>query len=274
MIRFFRKPVTVSWFKFIKMADAKISALPQATSVGDTDEFVVNDSGTTKRVQAQDIISTGIAGDGLTGGGGDPLAVSVDDASIEISGDALAVKANGITYATIREDSFAHTIGYNSAMANNGATTGSYVLLKTITIPSGMVSTVGASIKAHAFFTVTDGTGTGRVAVWDTDDSEINNYDTETMDDTNFPYGMVEIELIRTGTQSLAVSVKKYLMNASNYIVAAAATGMYMYGEATFSLTGDCEDQWYIKIYVNGDTASGTELHNALAAFYPFKNSV
>ena len=62
VIRYYRKRETEFYFNI--MADKEISALPQATSVGDTDEFVVNDSGTTKKVQAQDIISTGIAGAG------------------------------------------------------------------------------------------------------------------------------------------------------------------------------------------------------------------
>jgi len=38
-------------------------------------------------------IATAIAGNGLTGGGGSALAVSVDDSTIEISGDTLQVKA-------------------------------------------------------------------------------------------------------------------------------------------------------------------------------------
>ena len=49
-------------------------------------------------------ITSVVAGDGLTGGGtsGDvTLAVGVDDSSIEISSDALRVKATGITNAML-----------------------------------------------------------------------------------------------------------------------------------------------------------------------------
>ena len=94
--RFFRRLGTVFCYKKITMADQKISELAEAASIGDSDELVVNDSGTTKKVQAVNAIPTGVAGDGLTGGGGSALAVSVDDSTIEVSADNVQLKDDGI----------------------------------------------------------------------------------------------------------------------------------------------------------------------------------
>lgn len=46
-------------------------------------------------------LASGVAGDGLAGGGGSALSVNTDDATIEKSGDALRVKDGGITDAKV-----------------------------------------------------------------------------------------------------------------------------------------------------------------------------
>jgi hypothetical protein len=46
-------------------------------------------------------LATSVAGNGLTGGAGTPLAVNVDNSTLDISGDAVEVKALGITGAQI-----------------------------------------------------------------------------------------------------------------------------------------------------------------------------
>ena len=50
-------------------------------------------------------ISSTAAGDGLSGGSGVPLAVNVDNSSIEISGDELTIKTGGITNAKLANSS-------------------------------------------------------------------------------------------------------------------------------------------------------------------------
>ena len=47
------------------------------------------------------MLATAVAGDGLAGGGGSALSVTVDDSSIEIDSDTLRVKASGITNAML-----------------------------------------------------------------------------------------------------------------------------------------------------------------------------
>ncbi|MAR21696.1 MAG: hypothetical protein CMD25_07105, partial [Flavobacteriales bacterium] len=47
------------------------------------------------------MLATAVAGDGLAGGGGSALSVTVDDSSIEINSDSLRVKASGITNAML-----------------------------------------------------------------------------------------------------------------------------------------------------------------------------
>lgn len=46
-------------------------------------------------------IAASVAGNGLSGGGGSPLAVNVDNSTIQISGDTLLVKDGGITTAKL-----------------------------------------------------------------------------------------------------------------------------------------------------------------------------
>ena len=64
-------------------------------------------------------ISTSVAGAGLSGGGGTPLSVNVDDSSIEITTDTLNVKALGITNGML-----AGSIA-NAKLVNDSVTLGS-----------------------------------------------------------------------------------------------------------------------------------------------------
>lgn len=49
----------------------------------------------------EDELNASVAGDGLTGGAGSPLAVNVDDSTVEIDTDAIRVKDDGITNAKL-----------------------------------------------------------------------------------------------------------------------------------------------------------------------------
>ena len=49
-------------------------------------------------------IATAVAGDGLAGGGGTALSVSVDNTTIEISGDQVRIKGGGINNAMVAAD--------------------------------------------------------------------------------------------------------------------------------------------------------------------------
>ena len=71
-------------------------------AVGD---FAADLAGTGLEQNANTIrIAASAAGDGLSGGGGSALAVSVDDSSIEINSDSLRVKAAGVTDAMLNDD--------------------------------------------------------------------------------------------------------------------------------------------------------------------------
>jgi hypothetical protein len=61
-------------------------------------------SGALRKVALSNLLPASEAGDGLTGGGGSPLAVNVDDATIEIDTDALQVKDGGIGAAKLDQD--------------------------------------------------------------------------------------------------------------------------------------------------------------------------
>lgn len=94
------------------MAYVKITELTELVTTAGEDVLIIVDdpSGVpvTKKVTLnnlipnggidEDSLSTSVAGDGLTGGLGTPLAVSVDDTTIEISGDALQLKASGLPF--------------------------------------------------------------------------------------------------------------------------------------------------------------------------------
>ena len=49
----------------------------------------------------EDELNASVAGDGLTGGAGSPLAVNVDDSTIEVDTDIVRVKDDGITNAKL-----------------------------------------------------------------------------------------------------------------------------------------------------------------------------
>ena len=71
-------------------------------AIAATDEFIISDAGTIKRSDISRL-GTFLAGDGLAVSSG-VLAVGVDDSSIEISSDALRVKAAGITNAMLADN--------------------------------------------------------------------------------------------------------------------------------------------------------------------------
>lgn len=67
-------------------------------------------------------LATSVAGDGLTGGGGSPLAVNVDDSTVEIATDVVQVKALGIDTAELAAQ--AVTAAKLGAVVGNGLTGG------------------------------------------------------------------------------------------------------------------------------------------------------
>ena len=68
-------------------------------AIAATDEMIVSDAGTIKRTDVSRL-GTFLAGDGLAVSSG-VLAVGVDDSSVEISSDAIRVKASGVTNAML-----------------------------------------------------------------------------------------------------------------------------------------------------------------------------
>lgn len=256
------------------MADAKISALAQATSVGDTDEFVVNDSGTTKKVQAQDIISTGIVGAGLIGGGGSSLAVNVDSTTTEISGGAVIVKDDGIKLAKMFDGAMGHTIYYNASQQNNGATTGSDVNLDYASIDTAYM-TIGARITARAFFTCDAGTGTGSIKVLNPDLSSAYTAVTPTITAGADDKGYIELEIYAAEIDKVFVLEKVYLLNNQNYVETTANSGFYINGFNKVTLDSNVDGDYgaIIGFYVNGSDANDMNMDYAMTTLQPFKDS-
>jgi hypothetical protein len=91
-------------------------ALVTEAALAVADDYVVfldgGASGETKKEQWADVVGN-IAGDGLAAASG-VLAVGVDDSSIELSSDALRVKAQGITNAMLADDA----VGADELAAN------------------------------------------------------------------------------------------------------------------------------------------------------------
>ena len=74
--------------------------------INGSNELQVKDAGVTLAKLAsnsvdENKITTSVAGNGLSGGGGSALSVNVDDSSIEINSDSLRVKAAGVTNAML-----------------------------------------------------------------------------------------------------------------------------------------------------------------------------
>lgn len=103
-------------------------------------ELGVVSVGTTAIINAAvtaDKIAAAVAGDGLTGGAGSALAVSVDNTSIEINADALRVKTGGIVSAMIAG---------NTIAANKMA----------LDAFPGSLATLSAEVPSNSSFSVVD----------------------------------------------------------------------------------------------------------------------
>jgi hypothetical protein len=79
------------------------SAMPGATVAVGADSFIFFDADGSPKAESLADYAAAIAGDGLAASSG-VLAVGVDDSSIELSSDALRVKAAGITDAMLNDD--------------------------------------------------------------------------------------------------------------------------------------------------------------------------
>lgn len=136
------------------MADSKISALTEQTTLEDTNEFVLADSGATKRITAANL-QTGIMADHLgdTSDAHDASAISVDSTTLVGTGtDVQAVLEeldNGIA-DHIADSSAAHAA---SAISANSATlvgTGTDVQAVLEELDNGIADHLADSSAAHA----------------------------------------------------------------------------------------------------------------------------
>jgi hypothetical protein len=93
-----------------------------------------------------DKIAAAVAGNGLAGGAGTALSVGVDNSTIEISSDALRVKASGITSSQLATDSVLRSrigdnqVNYEKTTGYNGTfTTGTFDIA---TVQNGLITGV------------------------------------------------------------------------------------------------------------------------------------
>jgi hypothetical protein len=99
-----------------------LNELTAATVAAAADSIVIIDAtdNSSKKESIVDL-GTAMAGDGLTSAAG-ALAVGVDDSSIETSGDALRVKASGVTNAMLANSTFTVSDGSNTSPIALGGT--------------------------------------------------------------------------------------------------------------------------------------------------------
>ena len=81
-----------------KLGASSVSAVKIASNAVTSDKIQSNAVTEAK-------IATSVAGDGLSGGNGSPLAVSVDDSGIEIASDTLQLKNLGVSTAKLADNS-------------------------------------------------------------------------------------------------------------------------------------------------------------------------
>lgn len=79
-----------------QISDSQISGLATSKLTG-----TISNSQIANNAVDENKIATSVAGNGLSGGGGSPLAVNTDDSTIEKSSDTLRVKDAGITEAKL-----------------------------------------------------------------------------------------------------------------------------------------------------------------------------
>ena len=249
------------------MANAKISALPSTSALNDADELAVVQSGTTKKVQAQYILPAGV----------------VDDTTIEVNSSVLSVKNNGITTAKIIADAvtlakmnqsaMAHTIGFLSEPATNGAVIGSDVEVLDVIVSQNLMSTTGCHIHAKAYWNMLNSaTGTGKIKIYDTDESILATITTEEMDidgGNDYQSGMIEIDIYNNAGGDLAYCYTSYLIDQGDTPV---TTMTAIYGVINLLLDSVASDEWHLRFYVNCSAASRLRLTFAIVDYFPYLN--
>ena len=97
-------------------------------------------------------LSSSIAGDGLSGAAGSPLAVNTDNSTIEINSDTLRVKDSGITLAKFASDAKASRIVQDVFTQSGAVATGTTTIPIDDTIPQNTEGTefLSASITPQS----------------------------------------------------------------------------------------------------------------------------
>lgn len=118
-------------------------------------------------------LAASVAGSGITGGAGTPLAVGVDNSTIEINSDAVRVKDAGITQAKLATavvNKLGQNIGLVSLVTQAGAGTAvnysGQGKLKGVTCTAGATGTVTLTVDGVAAFSGTMNTNDG--LIWST----------------------------------------------------------------------------------------------------------
>lgn len=147
----------------VKIADQNVTTAKIADSNVTTVKIADSNVTTAKIADSavnENKLSTSVAGDGLSGGGGSPLAVNVDSSTIETSADTLRVKDGGITEAKLSS-------GVVSKLGQNiGIVTRAHLSINNTAFQDVVnVSKQGRLYGAYAFRSGGGGTGTLRLII-------------------------------------------------------------------------------------------------------------
>ena len=189
-------------------------------------------------------IATGVAGAGLSGGGGTALAVNVDSSTIEISTDTLQVKDQGIVAAKIADGSI------------TGGTAGSGVKIAADTITNANVSAT-AAIADTKLATISTA---GKVANSATTAASTNTVSTIVARDGSGNFAAGTITAALTGNATTATT----LATARNFSI----TGDITAAAVSFNGSGNV----VLDANIDANTITTTELANDAVETANIKN--
>ena len=209
-------------------------------------------------------LSAGVAGAGLAGGAGTPLAVNVDDSSIEISTDTLRVKAGGVSNAMLANDGI--TIAGNDTSLGGTITAATILTGTNVLSGSAQIGDYVAKLGAGTGVTIGSNTGaasspTIAVAYGSTANTAVQGNATATFTGTTN-----EIEVSNAAAQAIGGNVAVTIGLPSDVTITQDAQigrdlvvsrNLTVQGTASFASTTDLDVADRFIRMASGSTATG-----------------
>ena len=209
-------------------------------------------------------IDTGVAGAGLSGGGGTALAVNVDDSSIEIATDTLRVKSSGVTNAMLVNDGI--TIAGNDTSLGGTITAATILNGTSVISSSAQIGNYVATLGTGTGVTIGSNTGVGSSPTIAVDYGSTANTAVQGSATATFAGTTNEIEVSDTSAQAIGGNIALTIGLPSDVTITqdanigrdlVVARNLTVQGTASFASTTDLDVADRFIRMASGSTATG-----------------